>query len=406
MNSEHLFILSLLKSKNIRNVISYFDSKELKTDEAIKHYEYIKDFYKKHLSVPEISTFENKFGKLDFPQEIECEKFYADSIIEQNNKEKMLLLLKKSSEKIIQNHDTKTIHEFLLNHLKKIKVDNQEMFTGNIGTDIEKRIQRYLDIKNNEVVKYKWGYAQKDKISYLDLECPLVPGRIGIVQARPGVGKTFLICATAGHLALQGYKVLFISKEMEVEEVSERIDALMSGTSYSRLKKGMLSDEEFEKHVKYLKSIEGKVNLEVVNPKVCTQATIEKLIDQNRPDIVFIDYLQLLKDNSSKESEKRHQIANIINDVKIFAQIFKIPIILISATNRASLESDKGPGLENIAESDVASYAIDYAFSLYQSEEQKMLNVMNLKCVKNRHGKEVNIKLSWDIDSSVIFEVN
>ena len=119
---------------------------------------------------------------------------------------------------------------------------------------------------------------------------------------------------------------------------------------------------------------------------------------------MFVDYLQLLKDEN-RDFEKRNQIANIIYDCKGFAQHYKIPIVLISASNRASVESEKGPGLENIAESDVVSYAVDVALSLYQTDEEKLTNTMNIRCVKNRHGRQISTKLNWDIDNSIITEI-
>jgi len=403
MNNEHLLILSILKYKDIKSILFNFDDNEFKIEDNKEKFNYIKKHYKKYNSIPTIDIFEKQFGKLQFPEEIEKPSYYSDFIINENNKEKMLLLAKRVGEKVVEGIDLKKINELILLGLRRININYQDVFSGNIGKNIHNRIERYLNIKNNEIKKYKWGFSNI-KSSVIDEETPLVGGRLYLIQARPGIGKTFLICATSANLSLMNYKPLFISKEMEVEEVLERIDALASGISYNRLKRGMLSEKEFEHFKKYLLSIQNKLDLEIKNPKICTQTIISQMIEEVNPDIVFIDYLQLLKDDSNAK-DKRLQVANIIYDLKSMAQQYKIPIVIISASNRESAKNDTGPSLENISESDAAAFAIDVSFSLFQNEEEKLMNIMNLSCVKNRHGKTFITKLFWNIDDSIIKEI-
>lgn len=407
MNNEHLLILSIVKYKNLKKILPYFNENEFKIEENKQYFAFIKDYYKKYLDIPSLEMMKQQFNaELVFPENLEKEQVYADIILDKNNREKLLIVMKSVSEKIVNNKDLKKVYDFLLNNVRRVNLLKDEMFSGNIGTNTQERLTRYLDMKSNQIKKYKWGFGLNER-SLMDNETPLTGGRLYLIQARPGVGKTFFICASAAYLSDMGFRPLFITKEMSVEEVLERADCFMSGVSFNRLKRGLLSEDEFEKYKKYLISVQGKKDLEVKYPKVCNQTIIRQMIEESNPDVVFIDYLQLLRDEN-KESDKRLQVANIIYDLKTMSQIYKIPIVVISASNRASVNNkeDEGPGLENIAESDAASYAIDVMFSLYQSEEEELACIMNLKCGKNRHGKKFHQKFMWNIDDSIIKEQN
>jgi replicative DNA helicase len=404
MNVEHELILSLLKHKSIKNSLVNFDENELKNPTSKIQYQFIKSHFKKYNECPSIQTMENEFhDSFEIIEGLEKEQVYIDKIMDRNNREKYLIIAKKSAEMAAKGEDLKLIHETILHNIKKIKNSNEEMISINIGRDTEKRLQRYEDKKCEFSSGYKWGFKNLLADSKLDIETPLVGGRLYLVQARPGIGKTFMCCAAAANLAKNNVKSLFISKEMNAEEVLERSDAFASGISYTRLRRGLLSNEEKQKYIEYLKDFEGKEYLEVKQPKECTQDTIAQLIEQEEPQVVFIDYMQLLRD-SENAKEPRIQYKNIIYALHDMTLVYNIPIVLISATNREGAKNEEAPDLENIAESDSIGYAIDAVFSLYQTPEEDIMQIMNLRCVKNRHGKKFTTKLIWNIDNSIIQE--
>ena len=402
MNIEFELLSSILRHKNVKSVYNFSD-KELKIVDIKEKFNFIRNYYKKYNEVPSINTIEKEFSEsFEVIDKLEIPKYYADKILENNNRQKFLILSKKVAEMTANGDDLEKVYKVFTHNIRKIKISDEDIITDNIGRNAIERMKRYEDKKYAIMSGYDWGFKNKSESS-LDTETPLVGGRLYLVQARPGIGKTFLCCATAAALAKKKIKTLFISKEMSTDEVLERADAFVSGISYSRLKKGMLSDIEKEGYRKYLELIENQEYLEVKHPRRCTQETIKGFIEDEQPNVVFIDYLQLLKD-SEKGSDRRTQMENIIYDLKEYSQQFNIPIICISATNREGAKQEGAPNLENIAASDSIGYAIDALYSLYQKDEDEVVNRMNLVCIKNRHGKKFTINLLWDIDNSVIRE--
>lgn len=406
MNLEFSLVLSVLKNKNLISVLSRVNSDDLRITENKQYFDFVKNYFERYSDIPSQKTMEDQFKtSFQFPEHLEKEQFYVDKIIDKNYRENLISVLRNAGNKIIEEKDIHEIIEGLNIGLKSFKNSKQDIFTGNAGRDTASRFRRYIDVKQKIALTHHWELnINPAKHSDLDIEAPLTGGRLYLIQARPGVGKTFLACIIAGRLGMKGLKSLIISKEMSTEEVLERIDAFSSNISYSRLKKGLLTPDEEAKYEKYLKEIEGKVNIEVAFPKNCTQETIKQLIETYNPNIVIVDYLQLLKD-SSKDKEKRIQMANIIYDLKSYSQIYKIPIIVVSATNREGAKKDETPDLENIAESDSIGFAIDVLLSLYQKDDDDMKNIMRVACNKNRHGKKFTQSLVWDIDNSQIYEI-
>ena len=406
MNIEHELILSLLKNRNIKNTLLTFDENEIRSPGSKLNYMFIKSHFKRYDECPSVQTMEKEFNEgFSIPEGIEKEKVYVDKIMDRNNREKYLLIAKKSAEMAADGKDLQVVHDTIIHNLKKIKRADDDTESINIGRDTLKRLERYDDKQYNFVSGYKWGFKDMLADSKLDVETPLAPGRLYLVQARPGIGKTFFCAAAAANLAKSNVKVLFISKEMSVEEVMERSDSFASGLSYTRLKRGLLTDPEREQYKKYLEFMHGKEFLEIKQPKECTQQVIAQLIEEEQPQVVFIDYLQLLRD-SDKNKEPRLQYKAIVYALKDMTQKYKVPIILISATNREGAKNEDAPDLENISESDSIGYALDVAFSLYQTDQEDITQKMNLRCIKNRHGKKFTMKLLWDIDNSVIKESN
>lgn len=405
MNIEYSLILSMLEYKNISKVIGFINEDEFKIEEHKKYFNFIKDYYKNYLKCPSITTLETEFNvKFEKVENIEQEQYYIDKIIEKNNKERILDIAKEISEKIVKkNESCSEISDYFTSKMRRLNFGKEIGFSGNMGIDVEKRLERYHEIVKGLQTKYKWG-LDVGGTSKLDIEVPIVPGRLIGIQARPGVGKSFLLSVLSSNLFMNlNLRILFISMEMSVEEVQERIDAFLSGISYNRLKNGKLGENELKKYEEYLQKIKGNENFAIEYPKLCDQEVVRGLIEKHQPNIVFVDYLQLMKD-SNKEKDKRLQVANIVYELKRMAGIYKIPIVFVSATNRAGSDDEEAPTLENLKDSDDIGFASDAVISLYRNDSDKIKNIMNLAVVKNRHGKDIKLKLMWDIDESIVKE--
>ena len=104
------------------------------------------------------------------------------------------------------------------------------------------------------------------------------------------------------------------------------------------------------------------------------------------PDIVFLDYADLLSDTSGL-GEMRHQLGNIYEELRGLSGEFQIPIWTASQANRSSLE-EHIIGAEKIAESYNKIMIADFVLSLSRKIEDKVANTGRVHIIKNRFGPD------------------
>jgi replicative DNA helicase len=166
----------------------------------------------------------------------------------------------------------------------------------------------------------------------------LKPGGLIVISARPGMGKTSFLLSIGERLS-QNHRTQLISLENTIGRLKHK-----------NIADSILLDDSLEYNVELL----------------------SELIFQNKPEVVLIDYIQLM--NVDKEK--------LIKDLKDIAEKFKICIIATSQISREpDYRSDKRPIIEDLTtsgkmfNSDNISY-IDsltflYSDNYYKGDSQK-----------------------------------
>lgn len=130
-------------------------------------------------------------------------------------------------------------------------------------------------------------------------------------------------------MAKMGYKVLFLTKEMLPSQLIDRIDAIWSGISYSRIKDGQLAPQEEERYHKYLleeaPKYKDKLIVELIEGGVISCGSS---IDLHRPDVCLIDGGYLMADDS--EDDDWRGILEVWRGFKALARNRKVPILCTS----------------------------------------------------------------------------
>jgi replicative DNA helicase len=127
-----------------------------------------------------------------------------------------------------------------------------------------------------------------------------------------------------------------------------------------------------------------------------TPAVIRAKIDQYGPDIVFVDYIQLMQPNTKTDNEVV-RIKNISRELKVLAVSEGVPIVAIaSATPDDVTDMSSPPSLGQVAWSKQLAYDADFVLSLGRSQGSNILT-----CVfrKNRHGFLGEFIIDIDFDS-------
>lgn len=238
-------------------------------------------------------------------------------------------------------------------------------------------------------------------------------GQLIIFCGRPGMGKTSLaldICAHASSPKLDcGFLSYFFSLEMSSEEISARLLSKLSGVNLKNLRTADLSDADINV---LLTTARDMVNYKLVidDSPTLTPATIKaKIMERQalygeKPDIIFIDYLQLMAPSQAQNSRER-EVASMSRDLKLLARELNIPVIVMSQLNR-ELEKrpNKRPIMADIRESGAVEQDADLIVALYQqflySNNENDKGKAEAVILKQRNGPIGTVQMLWKPETS------
>ena len=261
-------------------------------------------------------------------------------------------------------------------------------FDQNVGHD-------YVEDGEN---RYEFYHKKEEKLEFdLDYFNRITKGGIpqktlNIALAGTGVGKSLFMCHMAASTLMQGKNVLYITLEMAEERIAERIDAnLMNITmdDLHELPKKMFTDR--------LSKIQTKTNGKLIIKEYPTasahtghfRSLIKELALKKsfRPDVIFIDYLNICSSSRFKGNANvgsYFYIKAIAEELRGLAVENNVPIMSATQTTRGGY-ANSDVGLEDTSESFGLPATADLMFALISTEELESLNQIMVKQLKNRY---------------------
>ena len=247
-----------------------------------------------------------------------------------------------------------------------------------------------------------------------------------IIAGRPSMGKTALATNIAFNAAKKiqndGRKssIAFFSLEMSSEQLSTRILAEQSRIKSNDIRRGRISEEQFDKFIETSKDISELPLYIDETPAISIAALSNRARRIKRLyglDMVVVDYIQLMKAANFKEGRVQ-EISEITQGLKALAKELSVPVLALSQLSRAvELRDNNKPQLSDLRESgsieqdaDVVMFVYREAYYLERKEprpatvehaewQAKMSEVSNLAEImisKQRHGPTGNIMLEFE----------
>ena len=227
----------------------------------------------------------------------------------------------------------------------------------------------------------------------------LAPGRITIIGAPPGAGKTALATQIAFEaLDRQPELTLHIcNAEMEVRELIKRELSRRSGVAHKTISKGLATLDE-EQHAAFCVAYEEampavKRTMHMVPPFTCEELGELSLVD---PGILIVDYLQKF---SSAATDARAAVDEVVSCLRELAMQGWAVLALSATTRTNSKKGGHDPeslSLSSFKESGEIEFNADAAYVLRNnSEDSDSVKEIDLDCVKNRAGAMGCVKLRF-----------
>ena len=215
---------------------------------------------------------------------------------------------------------------------------------------------------------------------------------LNVALAGTGVGKSLFMCHMASNCLSQGKNVLYITMEMAEERIAERIDANMMNVNIKDLAE--LPKQMFEDKIqKIIKKTTGKLIIKEYPTASAHSGHFRGLIKELaikksfKPDIIFIDYLNICASSRFKGSVNVNSytmIKSIAEELRGLAVETNVPIMTATQTTRSGFSSTD-VGLEDTSESFGLPATADLMFALISTEELEELNQICVKQLKNRY---------------------
>jgi len=254
------------------------------------------------------------------------------------------------------------------------------------------------DYLNDYEERYESYHRKEDKIEF-DLEYfnkitkgGLPNKTLNIALAGTGVGKSLFMCHVASSALLQGKNVLYITLEMAEEKIAERIDANLLNVAIQDITD--LPKQMYETKVTNLaQKTQGTLIIKEYPTAAAHSGHFKALLQELalkksfRPDIIFIDYLNICassryRGNSTVNSYS--YIKAIAEELRGLAVEANLPIVSATQTTRSGFGSSDVE-LTDTSESFGLPATADLMFALISTEDLEPLNQIMVKQLKNRY---------------------
>ena len=226
------------------------------------------------------------------------------------------------------------------------------------------------------------GWADIDEIA----KGGLGKGELGVVVAPTGAGKSMVLVHLGAQALKAGKNVLHYTLELADTVVAGRYDSAITGVELKNL--AVFKEKIYDE----VKDIEGKLIVKEYPTRSASIQTIKNHIDKLRrrefiPDMIIVDYGDLIKPENSRKDEKRHQLETIYEELRGLAQICECPVWTASQTNRSGLNAEVIT-MESISEAFNKCFVADFIFTVSRTVEDKNTNTGRIFIAKNRNGPD------------------
>lgn len=272
------------------------------------------------------------------------------------------------------------------------------------GTLTVKHLELIERRETGESVTMATGFADIDEF----MDGGLCRGTLGVIGARPSMGKTAMGLAFAEHIA-QRYTVGFFSMEMPEADLADRMLAMLGRVSLSSLKRPAKQNLDYGRLVDAVEKTRAlkfhlceKAGLNILNIRTRSRALKRK----HGLDLVIVDYLGLMP-GLDPRMPRVYQLEQITQGLKTMAKELDIAVIALAQVNRGVADrADQTPQLSDLRDSGSIEQDADWVGFIDRpivakpdlADEWK--HYAKFRIAKNRQGRIGDVHLFYQSDET------
>jgi len=380
-NVEAKLISAVLQDKQVHVLLQANVDGLLRTHNDI--WQFIRNYSEMNGTTPPTSLLVDKFRDFQPIDGVGATKYHLEELQVEYLNDSLKDILRNTASEVQAGQGVKALEDIITktSALKKTTTVIRDID----ATDIEDAVAYYENVKRqNELgsVGIKTGLAGFDNY----LPAGITPGQLGVFLAYPGIGKSWMALYFAVQAWKSGKSPLVISLEMSETEVRNRVFTIMGEGlwSHRKLSAGAVETDDLRRW--HAKELQGKPEFHIISNDgggEVTPSVIRGKIDQYKPDLIIVDYLQLMSPNQKSENETV-RMKNLSRELKLMAISEEMPIIAISSATPDDVNKlDTVPTLGQTAWSRQIAYDADWVLALGRATNSDII-----ECVfrKNRNG--------------------
>lgn len=220
---------------------------------------------------------------------------------------------------------------------------------------------------------------------------PLLPeglplGQILCVAAPPGVGKTALALQMSAFALLDDptLHAVWAMGEMTPDRLAERVIAAQAPLSMdavrSRSREAIAASERL--------SVAIGDRMTIV-PDPLHADEIDAEVARTGARLVVVDYLQLVR-GRQRGQDRRQEVDGCLRDLRSMANRRGVALVLISNLAKGVTHMERPDSIDVGKESSEIAFQVDVMLLGRELEDAAFDGVIEWKCLKNRHGPEVD----------------
>jgi replicative DNA helicase len=392
-NTESKLITAVLQDRQIHVLLQANVDNLLRTHNDI--WQFIRNYSENNGSVPPVNLVVDKFRDFQPVDGIGATKHHLEELQVEYLNDSLKDIIREAAGELQSGEGVKALEELITktSTLKK----NTSTIRDIDATDLEDAVAYYENVQRQNAlgaVGIKTGLAGFDNY----LPAGIMPGQLGVFLAYPGIGKSWMALYFAVQAWKAGKSPLVISLEMSETEVRNRVFTIMGEGlwSHRKLSNGDIDVEDLKRWHK--KDLAGKPEFHIISNDSggeVTPSVIRGKIDQYKPDLIIVDYLQLMSPNQKSDNETV-RMKNLSRELKLMAIGEEMPIIAISSATPDDVNRlDTVPTLGQTAWSRQIAYDADWVLALGRASNSDII-----ECVfrKNRNGFMGEFLVQADFD--------
>jgi replicative DNA helicase len=394
VNLEAKTLSAALNDKQIHVLLQANVGQMLRTHTDI--WDFIREYYEQNQTVPPVNVVKQKFSDFDYSPDTGATKHHLDELKTEFLNDNVKVMLRSAATQV-QEGDSMSALDVLMSEtarLKHITSTARDLDVSNIDDAIAyfENVKRMQESGTHGIYT---GLAGFDNY----LPAGITPGQLGVLLAYPAIGKSWMALYLAVQAWKNGKSPLIVSLEMTETEVRNRVFAIIGQGMWShrKLSRGEVETDMMKKWME--KTFQGKPSIHIISNDGIGEVSPSVLrgkIDQYKPDIVFVDYLNLMTSNQRTDNEVV-KMKNLSRELKLLAISEQIPIVAISsATPDDITDMNSVPTLGQTSWSRQIAYDADWLLALGRAANSDVLEAVFRK---NRNGFLGEFVVQVDFDS-------